>query len=728
MMFSSFSSIFDCIGNTTRFSGGLTQNDWFTFPGMMGQTIYGPGVYNQAVFINSIKFRQLQTYQNKNYNLAWVNVAREDIRQFMNVFVSRMSNYMLVATFILNLAAASLFWAQNFDSRCPAFVVNFFWMSVVTSIIFLSIAIMFGIKGQNSSFINTMRLLTWEVRPENPSKYDHNYLEMLERWEKLGRAKSHLRPARMPVISGVINDAAGEVTGGNGSQVLEQLEPPTKDLIYLARFAHFMRLFVPYEIFAKYSIGIALISLSQGAAYFSLGSLSWSESAVYREVLACCMISLFVLLTVIIYADNYSAKSRLVQCLVIILFMWGPLTATLAVIVEAVPWLTAVCVCLSSLGQSLLFGGLCAFCVIVKQDTGQMTSSYVRGPKGQRFPGREEVEAKSGEDWRHGVPGTTQTEAPTRAEEDEEELRAEAVLWSVAQVVRGTLGLCSCVWMVLFIVTVLDALHLVGPTSLPVASVKDLNIKWPSDAFLPTSLACGQTEVFVANRYQAFRVDTGSGNVQQERCSQEVIITDLLAVCGQTGTGVGDGCNLMTLTSSEEPNSGAQLVDCVAFGAQALLQDPGLPSSVALKGGGNIMQNPSSGTLLALSPGGNIVEYGWDGFEGGWVPLWTQATVDVPSPLDSVLAGPSPEIYDIDTSGSQLFLFGRQAALPGGVTMQGVSFVESRTMQTGQRQGRYRLPTQYPDLVAGCAISEKSVIVITQAAGEHAKLLSVTLP
>ena len=38
-----------------------------------------------------------------------------------------------------------------------------------------------------------------------------------------------------------------------------------------------MRLFVPYEMYAKYSIGVALVSLSQGAAYFSLGHRAKEE-------------------------------------------------------------------------------------------------------------------------------------------------------------------------------------------------------------------------------------------------------------------------------------------------------------------------------------------------------------------------------------------------------------------------------------------------------------------
>ena len=56
-------------------------------------------------------------------------------------------------------------------------------------------SIMFGVKGQNSAFTNTMKLLTyqawsadsclvkrrrlctWQVRPENPAEYSHDYMK-----------------------------------------------------------------------------------------------------------------------------------------------------------------------------------------------------------------------------------------------------------------------------------------------------------------------------------------------------------------------------------------------------------------------------------------------------------------------------------------------------------------------------------------------------------------------
>lgn len=770
----------DALVTQSEWNGGLTQEDWFTAPMFSIQSYFGPFFYNQISYINSIRFRQTQQYQRKNYNLAWVGVAREDIRQFMDVFVARVNNYMVVAALILNLAAASLFWVNNFDHRCPAFVVNYFWVSIVTSIVFLSVAIMFGIKGQNSSFINTMRLLAWELRPETPAAYNHDYLAEIDRWENAGKMKSLYRFPRMTIVNGVTDGSAqaaaigskaslspmkvGRATsispkkGGYSSGTtpkkagyspapkvsaekessrdttqmvpyLEHLDPATKELLYLARFAHFIRLFVPYEVYAKYSIGIALVSLAHGAAYFCLGAISWEQSAVFREVLVVLMMAIFVFLTVVIYADNYCLKSGFLQLLVVSLFMWGPLLATVAILAAPAPVVMSTFICLSALAECVLFGSMFLWSILIKHDTGKMTDSYIRGPHGQRFKGSLEVaeaSAHQGEEKaatkdfrRHSVPAA---EAPTPEEEAQEEAAAEAVLLSVTSLVRSALGMISAVWFVVFLIVVLDAAQVIGPTALQELKVQELAVHWPSEAFFPKAIACTNTDVFVANSYQVFRVDIINGAVQQQSCSQDSIINDVATVCDSAG----NNCHVMTLSGAGNSSYASEIIDCGTYAALPLLQETIEASGVSLSATGNLLTDPGSGTLLAMHTG-SIVQYGWDQSQGGWAPQWAQAHVSVPD-RDGSPPTTAPEVWTIDTTPDQLFLFGRQAALPGGVAMTGVSFMEIRKLDSGLMMGRYRLPTKYPDLVAGCAVSENAAVIVTQAPGQDAKLLRVTVP
>merc|ERR1719181_1094978 len=103
----------------------------------------------------------------------------------MNITVTRIQNYNLVATLIVGMSWAGLL-GFTFDSNCPAFIFNAFWVSMGLSIMYFSQSIMFAVKGQNSAFVNTMRLLTWELRPENPSHYSHDYMSQAQQLEKEG--------------------------------------------------------------------------------------------------------------------------------------------------------------------------------------------------------------------------------------------------------------------------------------------------------------------------------------------------------------------------------------------------------------------------------------------------------------------------------------------------------------------------------------------------------------
>ena len=112
------------------------------------------------------------------------------------------------------------------------------------------------------------------------------------------------------------NGGAAKEDRERHAQRLEQLKPRTRDLVYLERFAHYMQLWMPYEANSKYCIGLGLITLAQGGAYFSLGVLSWSQEG-YGYILACAMIIIFVFLTIMVYSQNYKAKSSQVTALAI---------------------------------------------------------------------------------------------------------------------------------------------------------------------------------------------------------------------------------------------------------------------------------------------------------------------------------------------------------------------------------------------------------------------------
>jgi len=98
---------------------------------------------------------------------GWIAIARDDIRDMMGISIHRINNYMIVATLILSVAAGALL-SVSFSPDCPGFIVFAFYLCTGISLMFLMESIMFGVKGQNSAFTNTMKLLTYQVRIDLP--------------------------------------------------------------------------------------------------------------------------------------------------------------------------------------------------------------------------------------------------------------------------------------------------------------------------------------------------------------------------------------------------------------------------------------------------------------------------------------------------------------------------------------------------------------------------------
>lgn len=163
----------------------MTFFDWWGFLGTGIQSIFAWITFNRDGFADNVTWRQAQKYQQKNYNISWIAIARDDIRDMMGISIHRINNYMIVATLILSVAAGALI-SVSFSPECPGFIVFAFYLCTGTSIIFLMESIMFGVKGQNSAFTNTMKLLTYQVRPENPAEYSHDYMKQAQWVERNG--------------------------------------------------------------------------------------------------------------------------------------------------------------------------------------------------------------------------------------------------------------------------------------------------------------------------------------------------------------------------------------------------------------------------------------------------------------------------------------------------------------------------------------------------------------
>lgn len=779
------SALFACAPEI--FPGGLSQQDWLTMPGTIMGTSLAMWTYNSSALANQLALRQAQMYQHKNYHLSWITVARDDIRQLMATSVNRINNYMLVATLILGIACQALFWVNNFDSNCPSFMINFFWLSMGTSIMFLSISIMLGIKGQNSAFVNTMRLLTWECRPENPGNYDHDYMQQIQTWERGGVANlfrlpgQQIRAAReqKPRHTSGTSDASSELSGStnqdtsNGSDSrpsaeqsrnLEEVAPHTRELLYLARFANFMKLWVPYETYAKYSIGLGLISLSQGAAYFSLGSL-YDDAAVYRNAISVAMVAMFVFLTLLIYAQNNKAKTSFMQALILLVFMWGPVAATIASLVDKGSLAMGCFACLSCLGQSVLFFGIYVVTYSAVKSSQQAADVYIKGPHGEEFtsyPSSSKNEAHDGRPSRkgrsrrnhklaRGIIGkdsfderdekgftiaidavqeaadancavASNQDCHTCVHEAEEDKEAQLVQRSVSVTVRLAVLLVALIWFFVFIVGLLDLLDLVSASTLPVLDVQRLPVDWPADTFLPTAIACSSNEVWVSDRYRIFKLH-GNGSLSPVQCPRLGPIIDIHAACSG-----GQQCKVIALLEPETDSTGARqkLVDCdLNLSSSTVFSQETVPASrFSVGASGDVLRNPQPGvrglTQMHVMHDTGVVEYGWS--SDGWVPMVRVAEVK-PS-TDAPQQG--PKVVSIDTSRDKLFLFGVNSKVQGSVSAQSASIIQVKGLEKGSKLVSWRLPRGYPHIIGGCTSGPSTIAVIRDS--QPPEILTARIP
>jgi len=354
----------------------MTSFDWWGFLGTGVQSIFAWMTFNRDGFADNVTWRQAQKYQQKNYNISWIAIARDDIRDMMGISVNRINNYMIVATLILSVAAGSIV-SVSFSPDCPAFVCFAFYLSTSISVIYLMLSIMFGVKGQNSAFTNTMKLLTYQVRPENPAEYSHDYMKQAQWVERNGLAALFRIPGimasyntdaqkdKLKSITEHMDDFA-EREGGKGlkgrgkkkkkqehlgspahepddydddddlvnleeATPLESLVMRTSHTWYLTKFAEFMRLWHPYDLYSKYAMGLGILCLGHSSAYFALGYLAVQDYSL-SEYAAAIVTLAFILMVGLIINSNFRSGSTHLRLLVVLTVSLAPGCSTVAAV------------------------------------------------------------------------------------------------------------------------------------------------------------------------------------------------------------------------------------------------------------------------------------------------------------------------------------------------------------------------------------------------------------
>mmetsp|Transcript_22815 Transcript_22815/g.53300 ORF Transcript_22815/g.53300 Transcript_22815/m.53300 type:complete len:877 (+) Transcript_22815:78-2708(+) len=354
----------------------MTFFDWWSYLGTFVQSFYSWTTYNAGQFNANIGWRQAQQYQKKNYSIAWITVARDDIRDMMSISVNRINNYMVVATLILSVAAGAIV-SISVDQKVPDHVVYSVYISIGSSVTFLMLSILFGVKGQNTAFTRTMKLLTYQMRPEPSAEYSHNYMKQAQWLERGGMAKMFRFPGIYPEYD--IDSATAKAnqklqapsrdhlsSASIGSSVypemvsledatpIETLEIRSQQTTYLAKFANFMQFWLPYDVFAKYTMGMGVIALGQGSAYFALAQLI-EEGRFLVAVPMVCLSATFLITVIIVIQQNYKSDRWGMRIAAMVTAAAGNIFATISAINRHYYAIDAVCIPLSYLSHAIFY-------------------------------------------------------------------------------------------------------------------------------------------------------------------------------------------------------------------------------------------------------------------------------------------------------------------------------------------------------------------------------------
>eukprot|EP00928_Gymnodinium_smaydae_P011105 TRINITY_DN14141_c0_g2_i2.p1 TRINITY_DN14141_c0_g2~~TRINITY_DN14141_c0_g2_i2.p1 ORF type:complete len:860 (+),score=96.11 TRINITY_DN14141_c0_g2_i2:72-2651(+) len=760
----------------------MTFFDIWNNAGSFIQSFFAWGTFNRDAFVDNVAMRQVQKYQQKNYSLSWITIARDDVRDMMGISVNRINNYMVVATLILGVAASAV-TGVTFDPEVPDFVVYAFNLSIGNSIIYLTLTIMFGVKGQNSAFTNTMKLLTYKIRPEPPAEYNHDYMKQAQYIEALGPSQLFRIPGTKPAYhcedngpalrkkmqqsvkstfgrsgsssshhaalppgwesaedpstncifyhnrsTGVSqwehpgatsgHDVMLEKPNAEDATPLESLTVSSPYLWYLAKFARFMRLWLPYDTYAKYSMGLGIIALGQGSAYFTLGKLvgeSHRKMSYWAVVaMTCSMMYLVVLVTV----QNFSPKNVESQIAIYALLMGGPLLLTVASTTQHV-LIELACVPLSYLTH--VFFWFSVFLLAQREMTDPQLNFKRNGTldfwdsskkqyqeKGGLLVdarqqhqgsviGRQTTErSKADYDWKDGQWESASRASPEHGDSDiVGEMGGEEDHWPTDDVafeersasldrqtkwtLRQTLFLSAVLWMALFgwaagkyysVVVEPDVTAPGGRSSLstPASSLLmgEVAVQWPA-LFWPHSVACaGDGSVFLADKTRIYQMVGGlaGGSLRHIRCDTNGSIADISVACN------ADGCEPVALIRGSV-RSPSKIVLCSQDVSQPLLQNP-VPADLldvraaASVGGVGVWTEPIERQRLLVAHTGDLVQYASggprQGYNGTWTPEWFVGAVGKETPLGSRQLGVPRHraggvLRAIDTFGGALMLF-----------------------------------------------------------------------
>lgn len=120
--------------------------------------------YNRDAWMTDVQLRQQFEYQCDNMQVAAHQMSRDEVRDRSQAAITKLSNYILVTTLIVALAAEILV-EGHIPVESADFILNAYMLCLGTSVLYLVLSILFGIVAINQIYDSAAYLLTDKIPP-----------------------------------------------------------------------------------------------------------------------------------------------------------------------------------------------------------------------------------------------------------------------------------------------------------------------------------------------------------------------------------------------------------------------------------------------------------------------------------------------------------------------------------------------------------------------------------
>jgi len=650
--------------------------------------------YNRDGFADAVAMRQNQIYQEKNYHIAWVAAVREEVRDFMTIFVGRMNNAMIVNTLLAGIATGFICEGE-IASKAPDFISHVYYMILIASILFFAMAMGFACQGTSVAYAEAGAFLQ-RVVPDQQDAYDFDYMKQLRQYEESPEAfrvpfkpdKSghhHIVKSKEPVdVGGVHLERLAKL--GNSTCSKEEFKQrkdrserfsTAKRPSYYEILGKYNHLWKPCAAAAYECTQHGSLSLAHGLAYFLLGH-SFDQSNW-----ASIFLFVFVMLASVFLADGLllhkqssqhkeskesslaldcSSRRTLQSIFLLFLIAGGPFVVLFGALANPVP------------AVPLAFAAYAVFHLVIGVSGTHVASDSEPVLRQPRLP----TDSSDLED------GKTARRCPEVLLYDllqESRKRSQRMQKLAKQTIAFGHGISSLAWLSLAI-CMLASQEQHG-SEYPLAEIENIDVQWPSDMFEPRALSCAESgrQVWMANDYGIFSLSKGAagGDLRPWPCPLTEV-QDMALACSS------GSCSQLLLSKNGE------LVTCNNASSSRTIHQP-----------------PKGSSLIALSNATLTDLYFLHGAK----------LVDERSRVEVKSIAPQERLVSFDILMPSAFLF---------FSSDSRDFVEVSALQhaTSPAQ-RWRLPDGSTWRTA-CALDSSTALAILQDGTTSHRLARIKLP